>query len=1512
MKFKIILSLALLFTDAIIAFQAQRLALPDNGAEPHDRFGSAVASSGDWAAISAPNDSSGTENAYGSVYMYQRVAGEWLLRQKLSQPEPRTKQSAFGSVTAMDAGTLIVSCRGAVMVYLLQEGQWRYQTTVITRDFGINSLAIKGGTLAIGLAYEKQSAVRVYSGQGAEWSQEAVLTSQPGVGIENFGRALALDDTSLLVGAPEGTGRVYVFEKVSGSWSRTGVLTQPDCRGFGSSVVIHETRAMIAAPHYEEYQNSDILGRVCFYQHRTSGWEFERAVRPAPSGSPPVESELTSLIALNDETAIFVSAQDSVFTMTLSGAPESWVLREGGENVVADALAPAAAPTTPNSLSAMWMGDFELVLPYPRRPVRRITHAVKTLVAGELWHGSYTYGPDSAPPDNVGWITRYIRQGNTWVAPQTQPTLQPSRSLLQDAKGFGTPLLSENLAVIRVPDRPDLTRVRTMMRLQGRWQWGPFDGTQIQDEPVALHGNRLLTTRIYYQGNARRRALTLFQHDGADWIRETSFDMEQSYGAAMSFNWGLDLNSGLALDGDTLAFSETTGNGTTSHIRILHHDGTAWREEAQLTPLNQVSYVGPLLALDGDTLAIAAKHDFSPPLSNLLLYHRNNGQWTLEATFAANPQAVNNAPELSNQLLALHGSRVAVTSVMSGRYSVQVYERNATAWKRLPSPVLPTGRSPTALSWAGESLLIETDKKPGNDAALWVLQGGKWKARSSLRASVGPDDTILARSATEETVMLINLTKVVETSNMFGSTYSTSEAPEILFYDLGSISVQDGPDRVISPSLTGGSTIDFGSVMLGETTTRVITLSNDTPLPFTIRSVTFSGSAAADFKMAVPVTTISTGENKSFRLEHVPSREGSREATLLIQDSIRPLSFRLSSQSVTQRVQPQIQMLTTTFLKPEAEALTLSPTITGTNPYGCQWQKDGRALPGAIYPALHLGSLKSTDAGLYRLIITSPTAKVEGPEIAVGVFRPVKQTITAKPGQEVVMKAYAWGPGLIWQWSDDESAFIRGSRTDTLRVLNPKRRPSIWRSSLQMRDASAQPAQFTITLSEVPAPPSIDWMGNWSLGDSVEGSKVNSTVENPEYLASGLPPGVRLNSKTGVLSGAPSRVGIYRIEWRVRARGLTSPAFVTTLSVDTLVNSTGLHVGLFPVSRHLPKGGLATLLMTTSGAYTARLQIGAGSYRLAGSLSADTSREHFLPPFSGMTQTVLRVDNSLSLQLIFQFSPESFDDVSIFLQPQKADGIQSSPLPKGLLFTQPLNPTIAENISLPHQGSGFTSLRMTGDRTANLVGTLPDGTGITASGPVVSTSYFVDPISDSLLLYFCPSASSNWVIGNVDLNSLRGSYPADSTADLIWGYRNQATAPDFDQIQLKGAGAPYFPPAPGMLLFPALNEPGFKFRISFSGAELSEDIVSIGQLSRSQKALFALPNTGRTKVDFYAPTGFITGSFSVRVPLRKTLNFRGMAVPYRNEGHGLFINRGTDGKVRTGKVYQDATPILEP
>lgn len=1055
-----------------------------------------------------------------------------------------------------------------------------------------------------------------------------------------------------------------------------------------------------------------------------------------------------------------------------------------------------------------------------------------------------------------------------------------------------------------------------MRRVSGQWQWAHFNRAPIIGSLKALDGERLVTSQIdFWTGLIDRRHVTLFHYDGTDWRQETTFEMEHDYGNVTTFESGVDL------DGETLAYAETSGGGSESYVKVLHHDGSAWREQARLKTPNKGRYAGVLVALDGDVLATTDKIGHSmmgAPQGSLLLYHRQNGQWTLEASFAATPKVLEIDPGLQNstQLLTLRGNRVAVGSISGGRYGVQVYERQGTKWKRLASPTLPAGISPTALSWAGDALLIETDKKPGNDAALWVLQGGVWKPSVSLRSAVDPEDTILARAASADTVLVANRGEILRDDGVY---FDAPDVPEMLFFDLTSMSIQDGPASPVSPALAEGGVLDFGQVMVAEKTTRAITISNDTPLPLTLTGMSFSGVQAAEFKLQMSVTTLKSGQSKTYPIEHLPTGAGTRAATLRVENSGRALSFRLISEAVTQRVTPRMTMETTAFLKPEHSALTLAPKITGTHPYQCQWLKNGRAVSGAVYPVLHLDSLKPADAGLYRLIISSPSGKVEGPKIAVGVYRPVRRTIMAKLGQEVTMKAYAWGPDLDWRWNVEESAFVRGSRTDTLRLLRPELNPDMWVPALYMRDAYAEPAHFDIDITRAPYPPSVLWEGNWGVGESVEGFRVDSDIneENPHYLVSGLPPGVRLHAVTGELSGAPTRVGTYRIEWRVQARGMTSQALVTTLYVDSNIPKPGLHAGTLPVSEYLPKGGFATLSMTSSGAYSVKLQTGARITRVAGSIGGDIfERYHSLPPAPGTTKTLLRVADSSWLQLIFEKAPDFYEDEGFFLQAIESSGVQSSPLPAGLVFTQPLR--ISDEESRPElpQGSGFASIRMSGVRTANLVGTLPDGSGITASGPVASTAGNQGPQDDSLLVYFCPTASSDWVAGSVELNSLRGSYPNDSTAQLLWGHiahPGAAAYPSaFDPVYLRGRGAPYFPPTSGMLMLPLLMEPEYLLRVMLSGGGLSGDDVSFGHLTVAHKAVFPLPNTGRTMLDFYVPTGFFTGSHTFAVPLRRTVGLRGMLVPAWNEGHGLFLLPGADSKVRSGRLYLDAAPILEP
>lgn len=1065
--------------------------------------------------------------------------------------------------------------------------------------------------------------------------------------------------------------------------------------------------------------------------------------------------------------------------------------------------------------------------------------------------------------------------------------------------------------------------VHLLRREAGRWQW---ESPMLDPEPsvninfgatVEMSGRWLAVGTHYRPSNGMGMGRRFYMHrrGSAGWELDRTFDVEFDYGSSTTFA------SAMALDGDTLALTSSSAAGLRMLVTVYHHDGTTWQKQAELS--SPFRSMGAVLALHGDTL-VALDRAYSE-MGSALIYRRKSGAWELEAQVPAVPLYPPHTPEIQfgKQLAALQGNRLAIGSVEKGRFGVQVYQRQGSAWKKLPSPVLPAGISPKALHWKGEALLIETDKQPGNDAALWVIQGGVWKQLSSLRSAVPDKATILTGAISDDTALVINLSEVTETHSPFGSTYSASDTPEVLFYDLMAMSVFEGPANAGTPVHSSGSTVNLGQIMVGETTTQTFTVSNDTPLLLTLNNVSITGPQAAVFQLPLPPVTLAPGATKLLTLSARPTTAGMNQATLTFSTSGKVLALQVIAVAVSARTAPQITMTTTAFLEPESKALTLIPIVSGTRPNTCQWHKNGRAVSGATFPRLHLDSLKPADAGLYRLIISSPSGKVNGPEIAVGVYRPVRQTIMAKPGQEVTMKAYAWGPDLDWHWYAEESAFVRGSRTDTLRVIHPELDPGMWVAALQMRSAYAEPARFDI-YNAAPDPPTVEWQGNWILGGSVEGFGVSNFYESsPRYLVSGLPPGVRLNATTGELSGAPTRVGTYRIEWRVQARGMTSQASITQIYVvvdhyvDDHYVELGLYAGTVPVSEYLPKGGFATLYMTSSGAYSVKLQIGARVSRVAGMLGgAPFERLHTLLPVPGTTKTSLHVASSTSLDLVLEKAPDFYDDESISLQAIETGGFQSSPLPTGLMLTQPLRISAEESRPELPQGSGFASIRMSGVRTANLVGTLPDGSGMTASGPVASTADYQGPRTDSLLVYFCPTASSDWVAGSVELNSLRGSYPNDSTAQLLWGHIAHPGAATyqaaFDPVILRGRGAPYFPPSTGMLMLPLLMEPGYMLRVVLSGGGLSDEVVSVGHLTAAHKAVFALPNTGRTKLDFYVPTGFFTGSHTFAAPLRRTVSLRGMLVPAWSEGHGLFLLPGADGKVRSGRMYLDAAPILEP
>ena len=233
---------------------SQEAYLKATNTDAEDRFGTAVAISGDWIAVGAPMESSATSGvngfqgsnvfaAAGAAYAYKRINGVWTpqLYIKASNPNPGDE---FGAELAMDGTTIAIAARfedsnskgvnqngannsatdsGAVYVFQEQGGVWaqdaylKASNTDIDDRFG-NAVTVSGETVVVGAANEDSAAqgingdafdnsaqysgaAYVFSKTGGVWTQEAYLKASNSEASDGFGSAVSLSGDRLIVGS---------------------------------------------------------------------------------------------------------------------------------------------------------------------------------------------------------------------------------------------------------------------------------------------------------------------------------------------------------------------------------------------------------------------------------------------------------------------------------------------------------------------------------------------------------------------------------------------------------------------------------------------------------------------------------------------------------------------------------------------------------------------------------------------------------------------------------------------------------------------------------------------------------------------------------------------------------------------------------------------------------------------------------------------------------------------------------------------------------------------------------------------------------------------------------------------------------------------------------------------------------------------------------------------------------------------------------------------------------------
>lgn len=296
----------------------------DDGAQG-DFFGWSVAVDGNTALLGAYGVTIDGHELQGAVYVFTRMNGLWTRTARLTASDGAAFDS-FGDHVAISGTMAAISAdyanvdghvgQGAVYVFTGSGADWTQQAK-LTADDGAEqdslgwSVAISGTAILAGAPFVSISrgAVYVFSTAGS-FDQLQKLVPSDGVSGDFFGDAVAVSGGTALIGADNAAangnaylGAAYVFDDAGGNWIESARLSAEDgaaLDSFGRSVAISGTTAFVGAP-YAGIDGNAFQGAA--YVFERSGDDWTRTAKLTASDGV-ADEDFGWSVALSDTVAL--------------------------------------------------------------------------------------------------------------------------------------------------------------------------------------------------------------------------------------------------------------------------------------------------------------------------------------------------------------------------------------------------------------------------------------------------------------------------------------------------------------------------------------------------------------------------------------------------------------------------------------------------------------------------------------------------------------------------------------------------------------------------------------------------------------------------------------------------------------------------------------------------------------------------------------------------------------------------------------------------------------------------------------------------------------------------------------------------------------------------------------------------------------------------------------------------------------------------------------------------------
>jgi hypothetical protein len=338
----------------------QAAQMPNAGPEALLRFGQSVAISGDTAVVGGPGENAlGVD--HGKAHVFVRSGTTWVEQAVLTAGNGGQGWFSiqFGQAVAIDGDTIVVGApdqdhnlntveSGQVHVYVRTGTTWFETAQVISsapiqNEFFGTSVGISGDTMVVGVPYEDaafvdEGAVHVFTYDGLDWNEVAVLRGSQAAHDVYFGKSVAFDGDRVVVGAPAGPsdpGRVYVFDRNGTSWSEQAVMSAVGGtldNQFGASVSLDGSWFVTGAPAQGN-------GTAYVYLRSGSSWlEYDQLT----AGDPDPADAFGGAVALDGGRILVGAALDDVAGVVDAGS--AYAYQRSGTSWIQDTKIVAGVP----------------------------------------------------------------------------------------------------------------------------------------------------------------------------------------------------------------------------------------------------------------------------------------------------------------------------------------------------------------------------------------------------------------------------------------------------------------------------------------------------------------------------------------------------------------------------------------------------------------------------------------------------------------------------------------------------------------------------------------------------------------------------------------------------------------------------------------------------------------------------------------------------------------------------------------------------------------------------------------------------------------------------------------------------------------------------------------------------------------------------------------------------------------------------------------------------------------